>query len=239
MSWCFHIIIYCYCSNSRFATGLLMQEEGSCPRSSGGRAMTLRGSQSAGEAQRAAWWWEVRGRWGLEVPGITSTLSASPCTGPRTLLGTTLRTTWTTKMRWLSVIGSRGTTVARVECSVTCPCVTVAVVRREHLTSKTPPLLSQTPSTSPLPTSPTSSPRSSPRPGRRSPWTCPRPVLYSRWEVSRGRVRCLTEPCSPGSTCWWRRPSPASPVLWWPEKTLLWTSDTWDFIILKQLRYHR
>ena len=110
-------MIYCYLS--RFATGLLMQEDGSCPRSSGGRAMTLRGSQSAGEAQRPGWWLVVRARPGLAAPVTTSTWSASPCTGRRTRPVTTPTRTWTTRTLWWSVIGSRGTTVGRVECSAT------------------------------------------------------------------------------------------------------------------------
>ena len=90
----------------RFATGLLMQEEESCPRSSEGRAMTLGGSQSADEAPRPAWLLAVRGRgWGVatrggrEPPEITSTWSPSPCIGQRTRWGTTLTTIWTTRRR--------------------------------------------------------------------------------------------------------------------------------------------
>ena len=212
-------MIYCYLS--RFATGLLMQEDGSCPRSSGGRAMTLRGSQSAGEAQRPGWWLVVRARPGLAAPVTTSTWSASPCTGRRTRPVTTPTRTWTTRTLWWSVIGSRGTTVGRVECSATFLSATAAVARRGPRTSRPPRPATRSPSTFPPPTSPTSSPRSCPRPGRRSHWTCPRPVRYSRAAVRRARVRLSpTEPCSPGSISWWRRPSPASRALSWPESAV-------------------
>ena len=223
-----------------------MQEEESCPRSSEGRAMTQGGSQSADEAPRAAWLW-VRGvwgaapRWGPGPPEITSTWSASPCTGRTTRSATTLTTSWTTRMRkykWWNIFyksewersvwglcfslrPSSGTTVERAECSATCLSVTVAVVRRPAPTSLPSQPPSTPPSTCPPPTLPTSSPRCCPL-LTRSPWICLRPVLPSPVDPSPGRaspwkVRRLTEPCSRGSTSWWRPPWPASPALSWPE----------------------
>ena len=125
------------------------------------------------------------------------------------------------RVSFFSLRASSGTTAGRAECSVTSPSVTVAVVRRPAPTS--PPSLppSPPPSTCPPPTLPTSSPKSC-RLRTRSPWTCLRPVLPSPVEPSRGpasrwKVRRLTEPCSPGSTSWWKPPWLVSPALSWPE----------------------
>ena len=107
---------------------------------------------------------------------------------------------------YFSLRRSRGTTVERAECSVTCLSATVAVARRQPPTSRPSQPPSPPPSTCPPPTSPTSSPRCC-RLLRRSPWICLRPVLPSPVEASQGpatqrKVRRLTEPCSPGSISW-------------------------------------